>query len=334
MRQTSGKKKEKSIIDGLQSEIVDIIMGQYSANIRINIMKGIDLEIPSVSLVRNIRGVLKGEGVIMLNSGNISASGDFYVTKGKFTLSDRNFVLDQAEFYYGSGGFSGSEIGNPFVVVPATTNINNDQVSVSIIGNLSDPQIKFNSSLGLSQEQILALLIFDARTAENSEFESRDQNQQLGNLADPILNQLIFGSVIGTIEETFGLSAVSLRTNVQTQSKENANGQDFGTTIAPSIYIQDNLYKDRLYWNVELGYGEESTASAGLDYNFWITYKVSEKFGVNLGLKNLRGNDSLVDKTDYYLGVEFSTRFYTFGDFLKSLRKPKLEVIPEQDKLK
>ena len=100
------------------------------------------------------------------------------------------------------------------------------------------------------------------------------------------------------------------------------------------LYIQDNLYKDRLYWNVELGYGEESTASAGLDYNFWITYKVSEKFGVNLGLKNLRGNDSLVDKTDYYLGVEFSTRFYTFGDFLKSLRKPKLEVIPEQDKLK
>lgn len=333
--ETSGKKKEKSIIDGLQSEIVDIIMGQYSANIRINIMKGIDLEIPSVSLVRNIRGVLKGEGVIMLNSGNISASGDFYVTKGKFTLSDRNFVLDQAEFYYGSGGFSGSEIGNPFVVVLATTNINNDQVSVSISGNLSDPQIKFNSSLGLSQEQILALLIFDARTAENSEFESRDQNQQLGNLADPILNQLIFGSVIGTIEETFGLSAVSLRTNVQTQSTDkNANGQDFGATIAPSVYIQDNLYKDRLYWNVELGYGEESTASAGLDYNFWITYKVSEKFGVNLGLQNLRGNDSLVDKTDYYLGVEFSTRFYTFGDFLKSLRKPKLEVIPEQDKLK
>lgn len=310
-------------------------MGQYSANIRINIMKGIDLEIPSVSLVRNIRGVLKGEGVIMLNSGNISASGDFYVTKGKFTLSDRNFVLDQAEFYYGSGGFSGSEIGNPFVVVLATTNINNDQVSVSISVNLSDPQIKFNSSLGLSQEQILALLIFDARTAENSEFESRDQNQQLGNLADPILNQLIFGSVIGTIEETFGLSAVSLRTNVQTQSTDkNANGQDFGATIAPSVYIQDNLYKDRLYWNVELGYGEESTASAGLDYNFWITYKVSEKFGVNLGLQNLRGNDSLVDKTDYYLGVEFSTRFYTFGDFLKSLRKPKLEVIPEQDKLK
>ena len=333
--ETSGKKKEKSIIDGLQSEIVDIIMGQYSANIRINMIKGIDLEIPNVSLVRNIRGVLKGEGVIMLNSGNISASGDFYVTKGKFILSDRNFVLDQAEFYYGSGGFSGSEIGNPFVVVLATTNINNDQISVSISGNLSNPQIKFNSSLGLSQEQILALLIFDARTAENSDFETKDQNQQLGNLADPILNQLIFGSVIGTIEETFGLSAVSLRTNVQTQGTDkNANSQDLGPTIAPSIYIQDNLYKDRLYWNVELGYGEESTTSAGLDYNFWVTYKVSEKFGINLGLQNLRGNDSLVNETDYYLGVEFSTRFYTFGDFLKGLRKPKLEVIPEQDKLK
>ncbi|MCP1224081.1 translocation/assembly module TamB domain-containing protein [Sebaldella sp. S0638] len=333
--ETAGKKREKSIIDGLQSEIVDIIMGQYSANIRINMIKGIDLEIPSVSLVRNIRGVLKGEGVIMLNSGNISASGDFYVTKGKFTLSDRNFVLDQAEFYYGNSGFAGSEIGNPFVVVLATTNINNDQISVSISGNLSDPQIKFNSSLGLSQEQILALLIFDARTTENSDFETRDQNQQLGNLADPILNQLIFGSVIGTIEETFGLSAVSLKTNVQTQSADKkANGQDLGPTIAPSIYIQDNLYKDRLFWNVELGYGEESTASAGLDYNFWVTYKVSEKFGVNLGLQNLRGNDSLVNKTDYYLGVEFSTRFYDFGDFVRSLRKPKLEVVPEQDKLK
>jgi translocation and assembly module TamB len=333
--ETSGKKQEKSIIDGLQSEIVDIIMGQYSANIRINVIKGVDIDIPSVSLVRNIKGVLKGEGAIILNSGNISASGDFYITKGKFTLSDRNFILDQAEIYYGNSGFSGSDIANPFVVVLATTSINNDQISVSISGNLSDPQIKFNSSLGLSQEQILALLIFDARTAENSDFDSKDQNQELGNLADPILNQLIFGSVIGTIEETFGLSAVSVRTNIQTQSADKkANGQDLGPTIAPSIYIQDNLYKDRLFWNVELGYGEESSASAGLDYNFWVTYKVSEKFGVNLGIQNLRGNDSLVNKTDYYLGVEFSTRFYTFGDFLKSLRKPKLEVIPEQDKLK
>lgn len=324
--------KERSIIDGIQTEIVDIIMGQYSANIRINMMKGIELDIASVSLVRGIKGTLKGEGMIILNSGNISASGDFYITKGKFTLSDRKFTLDQAEIRYGAGGFGGSEIGNPYVVILATTNINNDQISVSISGSLNDPQIKFNSSLGLTQEQILALLIFDARTTENSEFDSYDQNKQLGNILDTTLNQLIFNPVIGKIEETFGLSSIVLKTNLLTQSENNDNkNQDLGSTIAPSIYIQDSLYKDRLYWNVELGYGQETPTSAGLDYNFWVTYRVSEKFGVNLGVKNLRGTDTGSDKTDYYLGVEFSTRFYSFDEFVRNLKKPKLEVITNQE---
>ena len=75
----------------------------------------------------------------------------------------------------------------------------------------------------------------------------------------------------------------------------------------------------------------DDQSSAGLNYNFWVTYKVSPKFGINLGVQNLRTRDTALETTDYYLGVEFSTRFSDFGEFINSLKKPKLEVITNQE---
>ena len=322
-------KKDLSIIDGLQAEIVDIIMGQYSARIELNIIKGVDLNISSASVIRSIKGVVRGGARITYNSGGISADGSFDVIKGSFSLNDRKFSLDRAEIRYGNNGFTGSSISNPFVILLATTYINNDQISISMNGELSDPQIKFNSTLGLTQEQILALLLFDASAPDNTDFRQDEQNEQLGNILDTGLNQLIFNPVIDRIEETFGFTSVEVKANLL--QNNNGNSKDTSmSTVEPSIYIQDSLYKDKFYWNVRLTYDEDQS-SAGLDYNFWVTYKVSPKFGVNLGVQNLRTRDTALETTDYYLGVEFSTRFSDFGEFINSLKKPKLEVITNQE---
>ena len=256
--------------------------------------------------------------------------GSFDVIKGSFSLNDRKFTLDRAEIRYGGNGFMGSSISNPFVILLATTYLNNDQISISMNGELSDPQMKFNSTLGLTQEQILALLIFDASAPTKSGENQTSQNEQLGNVFDTAFNQLIFNPIIDKIEETFGFTSVVLKTNVLQESSTSNKKDSSMSTIEPSIYIQDSLYKEKLYWNVRLTYTDDQS-SAGLNYNFWVTYKVSPKFGINLGVQNLKTRETAIESTDYYLGIEFSTRFSDFGEFINSLKKPKLEVITNQE---
>ena len=323
-------KKDLSIIDGLQTEIVDIIMGQYAVRIDLNIIKGVDLDISSASVIRNLKGVVRGGARITYSSGNVNADGSFDVIKGSFSLNDRKFTLDRAEIRYGGNGFMGSSISNPFVILLATTYLNNDQISISMNGELSDPQMKFNSTLGLTQEQILALLIFDASAPTKSGENQTSQNEQLGNVFDTAFNQLIFNPIIDKIEETFGFTSVVLKTNVLQESSTSNKKDSSMSTIEPSIYIQDSLYKEKLYWNVRLTYTDDQS-SAGLNYNFWVTYKVSPKFGINLGVQNLKTRETAIESTDYYLGIEFSTRFSDFGEFINSLKKPKLEVITNQE---
>ena len=317
-------KKEVTLVEGIQGSIMEVLAGQYTAYIQLNIVKGIDVNISRASLIRNLKGVVRGEANISYIGGNLNAVGSFDLLKGNFYLNNRKFRIETAEVRYGNQGME-SSLTNPFVVLVATSTINNTEIIISADGELSDLKVKFNSSAGLTQDQILSLLLFDEGMPEDTGENQDLSNEKLGNLLDLTLNQLIFNQVIDKIEETFGLD-VGVKTNWITDSNGNTSGSGFET----SLYLRDSLYKDRFYWNVELTYGgEQQELSSGLDYNFWVTYKVSEKFGVNLGIENLKSTDTIYEDQNYYLGVEFSTRFDTFGDFVRSIKKPKLKVITD-----
>ena len=118
-------------------------------------------------------------------------------------------------------------------------------------------------------------------------------------------------------------------------AKEDYNLLRNGSTT--TLYIQDNIYKDRLFWNLNLTFpiqSSQATATMPMNYNFWLNYKVNQSLGLNLGMEKLgvsaNSNMDESNKFNYYGGFDFSARFDSFEEMLRQIvPKPKLKILSQ-----
>ncbi len=332
--------QEKTIIEGVVEEVVDKILKQYTVDINIQTSRNLKINIPSVSLAKNIKGQVLGESRILYEEGEMSILGNYSVRNGSFVLNGNNFSLDTAEIRFTNENENLSSM-NPFVVLEASTNIDGERIEIGMNGYLNSSEVSLKSSSGLSREQVLSLLAFNTRTgnSENGETDDEDVSTDsanaaiLGTLVDNALNELIFSSVTGKVGETFGLTNVSINTNFENTGS--------GTT---TVSIQDNLYKDRLFWNLAVKFpfqtskNSSSSSSANTDpigYNAWINYNVTEGFKLKAGGETVRMkknnvilSEQKVSGMNYYIGIDFSSRADSFNDLMKKIfRKRKLQTL-------
>ena len=123
---------------------------------------------------------------------------------------------------------------------------------------------------------------------------------------------------------------ISINTDFENRSVGNYQG---ATTIA----IQDNLYKDKLFWNlavkvpIQANKSSDSTVnSAPVGYNVWLNYDIVEGFGVKVGGETvqIRENETTLNQQNYYIGIDFSSRADSFNDLMKKIfRKRKLQTL-------
>ena len=335
--------KEKTIVEGVVEEVIDKILKQYTVDLSIQTDRNLKINIPNVSLAKNIRGQVLGESRIMYDDGEMSILGNYSVRNGSFVLNGNNFTLDTAEVRFTNENETLSSM-NPFVLLEASSNIDGERIEIGMNGYLNNSEITLKSSSGLSKEQILSLLAFNTLTgtSENEDTEDKagvstdDANAAiLGTLVDTALNQLIFSSVTGKIGETFGLTNLSINTDFKNGTSGTYEG---ATTVA----IQDNLYKDKLFWNLAVKFpfqtskGVETAANTDpVGYNVWINYNVTEGFGLKAGGETVQIRESntilnqqSVSGINYYIGIDFSSRADSFSDLMKKIfRKRKLQTL-------
>ena len=328
------KAKDKTIVEGVVEEVIDKILKQYTVNLNVQTGSNVKLNIPNVSVVRDIRGNVKGSSEVTYSDGNIGMDGEYFITKGSFSLNGNDFKIDGAEIRFSE--FSGG-ISNPFVVFDASTVIGGDRIEINVSGNLDKPEIKFASSSGKTREEIVSLLAFNTVIGNNSknldgknDDNSADGLVVAGSLVNTALNELIFSSVTGKIKDVLGVSKVAVSTDV------NKSGRTGEYSAATTLTLQDNLYKDKLYWNVVVKFPYQTSKSEEgnpIGYNAWLSYNVSNGMSFRLGGETLNKSSSSAnmgngEKINYYFGVDFSTRANTFGDLLKKIfRRRKLDTL-------
>ena len=334
---TNNKKVEKSIIDGIKDAFLDKIKEQYVVDLNISAKKDLKVDIPSISLVKNVKGEIEGGSRLYYDSGNTNLMGNYQLKKGSFELNNNKFNLESAEIRFTDPIASISE-SNPFIVISATTTVDGEFIDMTMNGPASDPNITFKSSSGLTKDQILSLLAFNTKqTDDKTDLNANNTTNQslVGSVLDATINQLIFSPVTDKIERTLGLTSFSIKTNFATEmAQENYNLLENGSST--TLYIQDNLYKDKLFWNLDLTFpiqSSQATTTVPMNYNFWLNYKVNQSFGINLGLETLgisASSTNQVDKFNYYGGFDFSARFDSFEEMLRQIvPKPKLEILSQ-----
>lgn len=334
------KLKEKTIVEGIVEEVIDKIVKQYTVDVNIQTTRDLKLNIPNISLAKNIKGEIVGGSRIFYEAGEINLLGSYTLKKGSFILNNNKFKIENAEVRFTDPMASMAQM-NPFIVFEASTTINGERIEISMNSFLKDANVAFKSDSGLTKEQILSLLAFNTsgKTEDNPDGTAQEGTAVIGSVLNTTLNQLIFSPVTDKIGDTLGLTNVSVKTDFK---RSEDTGKYSGAT---TLYIQDNLYKDKWFWNLEVKFpfqakDKESNTTNPLGYNAWINYNVTDGFEVRLGgetvARNNRKEDmsnstnikSIKNEMNYYIGVDFSARANTFGDLMKKIfRRKKLDIL-------
>lgn len=332
--------KEKTIVEGIIEEVIDKIVKQYTVDINIHTTKDLKLNIQNVSLVKNIRGEIVGGSRIFYDSGNVNLLGNYTLKKGSFVLNNNKFNLENVEIRFTDPLATVADM-NPFIIFQANTSINGERIEISMNSYLKDANLVFKSDSGLAKEQILSLLAFNTTGQGNENSQggtSQDGAVVIGSLLNTTLNQLIFSPVTDKIGETLGLTNVSVKTDFQ---KSENTGKYSGAT---TLYIQDNLYKDKWFWNLEVKFpfqakDKETNTSNPLGYNAWVNYNVFNGFEIKIGGETVTKRSeksinygsnirNIKNEMNYYIGVDFSARADTFRDLMRKIfRKKKLDIL-------
>ena len=334
--QKAKKEQDKSIVEGIVEEVIDKIMKQYTINIGVQAGNNVKINIPNVSLVKNIKGTVKGSSEITYDDGQIGIDGEYGITKGSFSVNGNDFKIDGAEirFVPSINGITAS-VSDPFVVFDASTKVDGDRIEINVSGNVSNPEIRFSSSSGKTREEIISLLALNTlvgnsgKPGENGD-NSVDGLVVAGSLVNTALNELFLSSVTGKIKDALGMSKFAVSTNVD---RSNKTGE---YSAATTLTLQDNLYKDKLFWNAAFKFPYQTSKSDEknpIGYNAWLSYSVSNGLDLRAGGESFKRSSSSASmgngsRINYYFGVDFSTKADTFGDILKKIfKKKKLDTL-------
>ena len=334
--QKAKKEQDKSIVEGIVEEVIDKIMKQYTINIGVQAGNNVKINIPNVSLVKNIKGTVKGSSEITYDDGQIGIDGEYGITKGSFSVNGNDFKIDGAEirFVPSINGVTAS-VSDPFVVFDASTKVDGDRIEINVSGNVSNPEIRFSSSSGKTREEIISMLALNTlvgnsgKPGENGD-NSVDGLVVAGSLVNTALNELFLSSVTGKIKDALGISKFAVSTNVD---RSNKTGE---YSAATTLTLQDNLYKDKLFWNAAFKFPYQTSKSDEknpIGYNAWLSYSVSNGLDLRAGGESFKRSSSSASmgngsRINYYFGVDFSTKADTFGDILKKIfKKKKLDTL-------
>ena len=334
--QQKKKEQDKTIVEGIVEEVIDKILKQYTVELNVQAGDNVKINIPNVSIVRNIKGTVKGSSEITYADSQIGIDGEYGITKGSFSVNGNDFKIEGAEirFVPSINGLTAS-VSDPFVIFDASTVVSGDRIEISVNGNISNPEIRFTSSSGKTREEIISLLAFNTvignsdKPGENKD-NSADGVVVAGSLVNTALNELFLSSVTGKIKDVLGISKFNVSTNVD---RSNKTGE---YSAATTLTLQNNLYKDRLFWNASVKFPYQTSKNDEknpIGYNAWLSYGVSNGLDLRIGGESLKRSSSSTNmsngaKINYYFGVDFSTKADTFGDLLKKIfRKKKLDTL-------
>ncbi len=155
------------------------------------------------------------------NTANVVPIGAFEVIRGRLDILGRRLALEEARITV-QGGFI------PVLDIRATTEAEETEIAVEVLGPADAPEIRFTSSPQLPEEEVLARLIF----GRGLETLSPLQAARLALAVRKLAGQGGEG-VVGNIRGTAGLADLDVTTN-----------EEGNTAVRAGAYLGENIYSD------------------------------------------------------------------------------------------
>lgn len=205
---------------------------------------------------RGLDAELGGELRLTGTTSDVIPGGRFDLVRGRLDILGQRFELTE-----GSAQLVGDF--DPYLRLVATTIKADTEVSVVVEGPASAPQIRFESSPELPQDEVLALLLFSKSITSLSPFQAVQLAGAVATLAGRG-----GGGVIGRVRESFALDDLDVTTD-----------EDGDAALRAGKYISDNVYTD-----VTIGADGTSEINLNLDVSRNVTVKAGQSSDGNSSL--------------------------------------------------
>jgi len=215
-------------------------------------------------------------------TGNINLSGSFaepfvqgnlVLRKGHLIYFEKRFVVSEGRVVI--NGFTVNDID---INARAQTNVGDVQITISMSGNLANPQIQLSSQPSLRQTEILSLLTFDRNIQGLSEGEINQLlSQEMIDMLFQSLQINLFKRLNRELAEELGLEFIRLSFD----ASENSSGQAFfleGLNLGDlTLEVGKNIGDDLLItYSTPLDFQGET--SLGIDYQISSDFTFSTQF--------------------------------------------------------
>lgn len=336
----SNKKKE-SYFSVLLNEVGKKIIDQYNVNTSVEIETPIKLDIQNILILKDIKGDITGEASLIYTNGESLLEGGLSINNSSFKFNKYKFNIENLDVLLNSG-LSGLSI-DPEINLRATTNIGDEEVEIDMTGKLSEKNIKFKSSTGKTQDEILSLLALNLTglTKENDKgdfnpFSIFKNTNILGVALETTINEFLFSKLTNPVQSLLGLSNFNIKTNLN--SEGSLNFTDIFKDTSTTLSIQKPISNvNNIYFNTELivPFDFSSSFTDKLKYNMWLSHDFNKGFSVNVGMKTINKYiDSRVgNNIAFYGGLNYSKKTNTLSeliDSLKDLFNKRTELIKEE----
>lgn len=291
---SSSETVNKSEDLGSDFKIETVFENSLDINIGVKISKGIKLDIQTVnSFVGDVKGNVIGNGTLSGKDGKYSFIGNVEVIGGSLNINENIFYLDRAMVIFNDPKTYLPKV-NPNLLVDARVDVQDEQLGLSLNGNLDNLQFTINSKSGSSSGNLNSLLT----DTENLEGGNSATTTLITNVIGGQLSQ-IFRPVSNLVKNTLNISKFRISSNILSeQTKDNNNDEaQSRLKLGAVLEAEDNIYKDKVWWvargtllgedNVNSEQRDSSNSGALQEYDISLEYRFDATKSIGIGVGKL-----------------------------------------------
>lgn len=270
-----------------------------NANLEINIGEGIYFNADNIPLVDDIELKIEGGGILEIKDSKISFLGKLFSENGALTFNNSIFAVNSGIIIFDGINEYFPNV-NPSLAIKAQTQIQNEDIYITISGYYNALTLDLQSSSGLNTQEITTLLLF--KTSSNTSV-----NSFVKDILDKQFSEEIFSPLSRELEKLLNISKVKISSKILKLDED-------ALSINPDLLLGAELeftnplrindaYKDKLFWNIKTTFSDEQSGEVA-GYNLWIDYKLNNSVSWKFGTE--KSKDFLdPDKINLYLGIDF-----------------------------
>lgn len=316
---------------GKDFQIATVFENDFAVDVKLRIEDKIKLNIEELfSVINDLEGDVVGNLNLKGEKGRYSLLGNVEIENGNFEFNDNTFVLEKAMLSFNDERVHLPKF-NPVLRLESKVETNNDDVNISINGNLDNLNFNIASKQGNSSGSLNSLI--NSEKTGVSESGNQATTTLLTNIVGGQLTQIV-KPVTNLVKNTLKIHKLKLVSNFKTEETKTLNTTgETKYSLDTAIYAEDNIYKDKLWWIAKgtLFRGDTGETKKNInekddglfkDYELMLEYRFKNDRAIGVGVGKLpieyqsirddRGHNS--KNLNYHIDFKIKKRYNSLSE--------------------